>query len=93
MSAAARTKPNPPEAPARLTVPEVARLLRVSEDKVRGWIERGELRAVNCAARAGGRPRWRVSREALAEFERLRSPRPTPTPRRRSAADGVIPFS
>jgi excisionase family DNA binding protein len=56
-----------------LTPPEIAKELRVSPDKIRAWIERGELPAFNVANRVGGRPRWRVAREALAEFERRRT--------------------
>jgi len=53
--------------------PEVAKKLRVSPDKVRAWIERGELAAFNVADRVGGRPRWRIEPEALAEFQRRRA--------------------
>jgi excisionase family DNA binding protein len=60
--------------PARgLTVPEVARVLRVGEDKVRGWIRRGEIRAINTAAVLSGKPRWVITTEALREFERRRT--------------------
>jgi excisionase family DNA binding protein len=62
-----------PLAGVPLTPPEVARRLRVSADKVRSWIMRGELRAVNVADRVGGRPRWRISLEAVEEFERRRA--------------------
>jgi transposase len=48
---------------------EIAELLAVSPDKVRGWLERGELRGSNVASsRSGKRPRWRVSPEALQQF-------------------------
>jgi hypothetical protein len=68
---------------AGLTVADVARRYRVSEDKVRGWIARGELRAVNTASVLCGRPRWVISPDALAEFERRRSGGPTPKDKRR----------
>jgi hypothetical protein len=62
----------------------VARRYRVGEDKVRSWIARGELRAVNTAAVLCGRPRWVVPADALAEFERRRIGGPAPqVPRRR----------
>jgi hypothetical protein len=76
----------PPVAPAEvpspggLTVRDVARRYRVDEDKVRGWIARGELRAVNTASVLCGRPRWVVSPDALAEFERRRAGGPPPKP-------------
>jgi hypothetical protein len=77
-------RPEPDAAPARgLTVLDVAHRYRVGEDKVRGWIARGELRAVNTAAVLCGRPRWVIPPEALAEFEKARSGGPAPKPLRR----------
>jgi hypothetical protein len=71
-------------APSRgLTVADVARYLRVSEDKVRRWLATGELVAVNTSSSLAARPRWVVSRASLAEFERRRSSVPTPKPSRR----------
>jgi hypothetical protein len=61
----------------------VARRYRVGEDKVRGWIRSGELRAVNTAAALCGRPRWVVPVEALAEFEKGRRGGPAPKAQRR----------
>src|SRR5262249_18503933 len=49
---------------AGLTVRDVARRYRVGEDKVRTWIARGELKAINTAAALCGRPRWIVPVEA-----------------------------
>src|SRR5262249_28100204 len=71
-----------------LTVADLARRFRVGPDKIRRWIERGELRAINTAAALCGRPRWVVTAEALAEFERRRAggPPPRPQPRRRRLA-------
>jgi hypothetical protein len=60
----------------------------VSEDKVRGWITRGELKAVNTAAALCGRPRWVIPAEALAEFERRRSSTPPPKSMRRRLRQG-----
>jgi hypothetical protein len=69
----------------------MARRYRVGEDKVRGWIARGELRAINTAAALCGRPRWVVPVDALAEFERRRAGGPPPDPphrrRRRTVVD------
>src|SRR5438045_2438684 len=58
---------------AGFTVREVARRYRVGEDKVRAWIRRGELRAINTAATACARPRFVVPPEALGEFEQRRA--------------------
>jgi hypothetical protein len=76
----------PPDTAARgLTVLDVAARYRVSPDKVRSWIRRGELKALNVAASLCGKPQLRVTQENLLEFERLRSAAvPTPeAPRRR----------
>jgi len=79
---------------AGLTVREVARRYRVGEDKVRGWIRRGELADINTAATLCGKPRWVISAEALAEFERRRAGGPPPKPpcrRRRQQAIDYYP--
>jgi hypothetical protein len=67
------------------TVRDVARRYRVGEDKVRGWIARGELKAINTATVLCSRPRWVILPEALTEFERRRAggPPPKPAPRRK----------
>jgi transposase len=76
-----------------LTVSDVAKRYRVGEDKVRTWIARGELKAVNTAAVLAGRPRWVVTRDALAAFERLRAGGPTTKQqRRRRRQPGAIDF-
>jgi transposase len=66
-----------------LTTSDVARRYRVGESKVRSWIARGELAAVNTADIACSRPRYVVTADALAEFEKRRSAARTPAPRRR----------
>jgi transposase len=77
-----------------LTVREVARRYRVGEDKVRGWIARGEFRAINTATALCGRPRWVIPPEALAEFEKTRSggPTPKPQPRRRRREQNSVDY-
>jgi transposase len=73
---------------------EIARRFRVSEDKVRGWIARRELRALNTADPASGKKRYVVTPEALAEFEAARqaaTPAPKPARRRKRMA-GQIDF-
>jgi hypothetical protein len=61
-----------------LTPPQLAERYGVDPNKVLGWIRRGELAAVNVATTTGGRPRWRVSPEALAAFEAARAAGPAP---------------
>ena len=76
----------PPDTTAvGLTTYDVARCFRVGTDTVRGWIQRGELRAINTAKIKCGKPRWVVTPEALAEFERRRQggPAEKPKPRRK----------
>lgn len=77
------TEPVVCTAAAGLTVREVAQRYRVGEDKVRCWIRHGELAAVNTASSLCGRPRFVVPVDALAEFERRRSPAKPPAPPRR----------
>jgi hypothetical protein len=76
------------------TPPQLARQLGVKPDKVVAWIRSGELQAVNVAQSQDGRPRWRVSDEAWADFlaRRSCSPAPKPAPRRRRKAEHVIKF-
>jgi excisionase family DNA binding protein len=76
-----------------LTVAEVARRYRVSPDKVRGWIKRGELPAINTADTKCGKPRFVITPEALAEFERSRQAATPPKPvKRRKRANYVDYF-
>jgi hypothetical protein len=54
----------------------------VSEHTVLGWIHACELRAVNVGRSPGAKkPRWRISEQALADFEAARTPT-LPAPRR-----------
>ena len=80
-----------------MTPPELARLWGVSVKKVLGFVEGGELPAIDLATKRGGRPRWKISAEAIAQFELVRgsAPKPaTPAPRRRKPASDsrVIQF-
>ena len=82
-----------PLSPRRgLTVADVAARYRVSPDKVRGWIARGELRAINTASVLCAKPRWVIPNEALAEFERPRAGGPPPKPPRRQRRRAVIDY-
>jgi transposase len=82
----------PPEPVHGLTVREVARRYRVSPDKVRGWIRRSELRAVNTATALCGKPRWVVLADALTEFEQRRRATPPPKPARRKRRGTVVDY-
>ncbi len=78
----------------KATVPQYAEECSVTQHSVLGWISSGELAAINVARKPGGRPSWRISREAIEAFERARSatPRPTPSRTRRPKPPGVIEF-
>jgi excisionase family DNA binding protein len=61
-----------------LTPPAIAMLLRVSPDKILGWIRRGQIKAINVGN--GVRPRYRVSPQSLDDFLASREFKP-PSPR------------
>ena len=67
----------------------------VGEHTVLGWIRRGDLKAINVARRAeGGRPKWRITQDAVDAFELLRGSQPEPTAprRRRKKDDSIVEF-
>lgn len=78
----------------KVTPPKLARQWGISPDKLLGWIRSGELRAINAAARLGGRPKYLIDLADVAEFEERRVVQPPPkTPRRRQKPSGnVIKF-
>jgi hypothetical protein len=68
-----------------LTAPQAAKRLAVAPEKVRGWIESGELAATNAALQGSSRPRWRIDPKDLEDFRRARKPaRARMVPQRRS---------
>ncbi len=75
-----------------LTVREVARRYRVSPDRVRAWIRRGELAALNTADVRSRKPRLVVMPEALERFERGRVATAPPAPPKRKRQPGRIDF-
>jgi hypothetical protein len=85
-------QPDTPLSPAGLTVSDVARRYRVSPDKIRTWIARGELSAVNTASALCGRPRFVILPDALAAFEARRAGGPPPKPPRRRKRAPQIDF-
>jgi excisionase family DNA binding protein len=90
-----RRKPTPRESGGSLTPPEVAKRLRVTADKVRGWIEAGELPATNVAKQGSTRPRYRISEDDLREFDkkrRVHKRAKVSRKRRKKADDDMIEF-
>jgi len=78
---------------AGLTVAELARRYRVGPDKVRAWIARGELAAINTASLLCGRPRWVITPDALAVFERRRlTGKPVKPMRRRNRSSSLVDY-
>jgi excisionase family DNA binding protein len=61
-----------------LTPPQIAKALGVGNDKVWGWIRRGELVATNVTTKPGGRPRWRISKEDFDAFRKGKQPEKVP---------------
>jgi transposase len=65
----------------------------VGEHTILAWIRRGDISAIDVSRKQGGRPRWRITQEALQAFEALRTPTPLPPrARRRKRPAGVIEF-
>jgi hypothetical protein len=77
---------------AGLTVREIAKRYRISQAKVRLFIAKGELRAVNVATSLAGKPRWVVTRDSLVSFERLRAGGSPPSPPRRRRRQTLVDF-
>lgn len=76
------------------TVRDLCDRYSVTCNTILAWIRSGELRAVNVGRRIGaGKPRWRITQEALEAFELLRTPSPAlPRTRRRKRSAEVIEF-
>ena len=66
-----------------LTPNELAKVLRVSPDRIRGWIASGELPALNVAPVLCGKPRFIILPHHLAQFEEKRRAGPAPKVKRR----------
>jgi hypothetical protein len=64
-----------------LTPPEVALRWRVSAEKVVAMIRGGQLAAMNVASAKSSRPRFRISVQAVQDFEHGRAAIVAPVPR------------
>ncbi len=73
-----------------LTVPEVAKYLRVGVRKVREAIRHGHLEAIDISLIGLGRRQVRVTPEALKAFEKKIAVKPQ-VPRRNRKADDIDP--
>ena len=56
-----------------LSVSGYAKRLRIRPETIREWIKSGELKAINVASADSIRPKWRISQEAIDDFEARRS--------------------
>lgn len=76
------------------TVEDLTHRFGVTEHTVLTWIHSGELKAVNVGrAPDSKKPRWRISEEALTEFEAKRTPtQAVPRAKRRKRRADVIQF-
>jgi len=76
-----------------LTVRELVQRYGVGEHTVLGWIHCGDLRAIDVSRNRGGKPRWRITADALASFEIARTAvPPPPRTRRKKQTAGIIEF-
>jgi hypothetical protein len=76
-----------------LTPREVAQLCRVSPERVRGWIVRGELGAINTADVRCCKPRFVVLPEHMREFALRRKVVPETKPQwRRRLPTGLVDY-
>ena len=82
----------PPDASRYLTPPQYAARLGVHPDKVVAFIRSGQLAAVDLATPGSTRPRYRISPQAIEEFERRRSAAPLPKPIRRRRPVAIESF-
>jgi hypothetical protein len=67
------------------TVADLCKRWRIGADKVRAFLRRGELVAINVAASLSAKPQWRITPESVERFENRRTsaPAPKPPPRRK----------
>lgn len=74
------------------TVNDLMKRYGVAQHTVLAWIRSGELKAMNVGVSSSRKkPRWRVTSDALAAFERLRTPtQSAPSGQRRSRNDGSV---
>jgi excisionase family DNA binding protein len=89
---AARGQNETSPTPRGMTTREVARLLRVGEDRVRSWIRSGKLGAVNTSDSGCARPRFVVLPHHLDEFTRGRSCAPPPKVKRTKRRAGAVDY-
>jgi hypothetical protein len=78
--------------PRGYTPNELAKVLRVSPDRIRSWIKTGQLGAIDTATTLCRRPRYVILPHLLAEFERRRAAGPPPKPQRRRRRTALVDY-
>ena len=73
-----------------LTVKVIAAKLDVRQEAVLTLIRSGQLKAFSIALKPGGKPRWRISSDALKEFIDSRTFQPAAPRRRRRSKEKKI---
>jgi hypothetical protein len=84
--------PTDTTSPRGYTTTDAARLLRVSEEKIRAWIRSGELAAINTADVRCNKPRFVILPSAIEQFAAKRSPAIPKTVRRKKRTTAVDYF-
>jgi hypothetical protein len=74
------------------SVADLCRRWKVGPDKVHRFLRSGELIGVNLATNLSGKPQWRISPEAVEQFERKRSSAPPPKPPRRRRRTAEVDY-
>jgi hypothetical protein len=75
-----------------MTVPELAKLYRMGEDKLRGLIRSGQLGAINTASAKCRNPRYVILPHHREEFEEGRKAGPPPKKLRRTRDPGLVDY-
>lgn len=76
------------------SIKDICERYGVGERTVILWLKSGELKGINVGRTLGKKkPRWRITEQALADFERMRATTPPlPKIRRRRQPAEVIQF-
>jgi hypothetical protein len=80
---------SPPVGGRGYTVADLCRRWKVGADKIRRFLRRGELVAVNLAADLSAKPQWRITPESVGRFEQRRSSAPPKQVRRKKRTTAV----
>jgi hypothetical protein len=78
--------------PAGYSVADLCRRWKIGGDKIRAFLRRGELVAINMATNLSGRPQWRITPESVERFEQRRSSAPPPKPARRRKRTSAVDY-